>query len=184
MEVYPVDQERWGDLVELFGPSGGTRGCWCMARRLPSAQVARNGSAENRAALEGFVRAGMPVGLIGYVDARPAGWCAVAPRTEYYAIMHSRVLPIDEPDDDEIWAINCLFVKSGYRGRGLTLPMVEAAVEYARAEGARIVEAYPVKTMPGDPGRGVLTTFLDAGFTTYAEHRTQARRNAVVRRTL
>ncbi|MGW6199926.1 GNAT family N-acetyltransferase [Kribbella sp. NPDC055110] len=184
VEAYPVDQARWEDLVELLGPSGGTRGCWCMARRLPASIVAANGSAENRAALEGFVDAGEPVGLIGYVEDRPAIWCAVAPRTAYYAILHSRTLPIDEPDDDTIWAINCLFVKSGYRGRGLTSPMVDAAVEYARSSGARIVEAYPVKAMPGDPGRGVLSTFLAAGFTTYAEHRTTAKRNIVVRRTL
>jgi GNAT superfamily N-acetyltransferase len=184
MEVHTVDQARWDDLVELFGPSGGTRGCWCMARRLPSREVARNGSAENRAALESFVQAGVPVGLIGYVDQRPAAWCAVAPRPEYHAIIHSRTLPIDDPADDTIWAVNCLFVKAGYRGRGLTLPMIEAAVEYARSLGARLIEAYPVKTMPGDPGRGVLTTFLDAGFTPYAEPRTQAKRNVVVRRTL
>ncbi|MEU8221467.1 GNAT family N-acetyltransferase [Kribbella sp. NPDC048915] len=179
-----VDQERWDDLVELFGPSGGTRGCWCMARRLPSAQVATNGNAENRAALEALVRAGSPVGLIGYVDERPALWCAIAPRTEYYAIVHSRALPIDDPDDETIWAINCLFVKSGYRRRGLTTPMIDAAVDYARDSGARIVEAYPVKSMPGDPGRGVLSTFLGAGFTPYAEARTTAKRNVIVRRAL
>lgn len=182
--VQAVDQRRWEDLVELFGPSGGTRGCWCMARRLPSSVVAVNGSAENRAAMEGFVRAGEPVGLIGYVDERPAAWCAVAPRTEYYAIVHSRVLPIDEPEDESIWAINCLFVQSGYRGRGTTLPMVEAAVEYARSSGARVVEAYPVKALPGDPGRGMLSTFLAAGFTVYGEERTKAKRNVVVRRSL
>jgi GNAT superfamily N-acetyltransferase len=184
MRAHPVDQARWDDLVELFGPSGGTRGCWCMARRLPASAVATNKSAENRAALQGFVQAGAPVGLIGYVDERPAVWCAVAPRTEYAAIVRSRTLPIDEPDDDTIWAINCLFVKSGYRGQGLTSPMIDAAVEYARSSGARIVEAYPVKTMPGDPGRGVLSTFLAAGFTPYAESRTTAKRNTVVRRTL
>jgi len=155
-----------------------------MARRLPSSEVAANGSAENRAALEGFVRAGTPVGLIGYADGRPAAWCAVAPRTEYYAIVHSRTLPIDDPDDESIWAINCLFVKSGYRGRGLTLPMIEAAVEHARDSGARVVEAYPVKSMPGDPGRGVLSTFLAAGFSAYGEERTRAKRNVVVRRCL
>jgi GNAT superfamily N-acetyltransferase len=184
MEAHPVDRTRWNDLVEMFGPSGGTRGCWCMARRLPAATVATNGSAENRAALEGFVDAGIPVGVIGYVAGRPAAWCAVAPRTEYAAIVRSRTLPIDEPGDDSIWAINCLFVKAGYRGQGLTAPMIDAAVDYARNAGARIVEAYPVKTMPGDPGRGVLSTFLAAGFTPYAEARTTAKRNVVVRRVL
>lgn len=179
-----VDQAVWDDLVELFGPSGGTRGCWCMARRLPAAIVTANGSAENRSALEGFVRSGAPVGVIGHVDDRPAAWCAVAPRTEYSAIVRSRTLPIDDPGDESIWAINCLFVKRGYRGQGLTLPMIEAAVEYARGSGARIVEAYPVKTMPGDPGRGVLSTFRTAGFTPYAEDRTTAKRNVIVRRDL
>jgi predicted GNAT family acetyltransferase len=72
-------------------------------------------------------------------------------------------------------------VKSGYRGRGMTMPMIEAAVQYARGAGARIVEAYPIKAMPGDPGRGVLSTFLAAGFTVYAEERTRAKRNVVVR---
>lgn len=154
-----------------------------MARRLPAATVATNGSAENRAALQGFIAAGLPVGVIGYVEERPAAWCAVAPRTEYAAIVRSRTLPIDDAGDDSIWAINCLFVKSGYRGQGLTAPMIDAAVDYARSGGARIVEAYPVKTMPGDPGRGVLSTFLAAGFTPYAESRTTAKRNVAVRRT-
>ncbi|MFF0265531.1 GNAT family N-acetyltransferase [Kribbella sp. NPDC004536] len=179
-----ADHARWDDLLELFGASGGTRGCWCMARRLPAATVAANGNAENRAALGEFLRAGEPVGVIGYVGDRPAAWCAVAPRPSYYAIVHSRTLPIDEPDDPSVWAINCLFVKRGYRGQGLTLPMIEAAVEYARTAGARLVEAYPVKTLPGDPGRGVLSTFLTAGFTPYAEHCTSAKRNIVVRRPL
>jgi GNAT superfamily N-acetyltransferase len=155
-----------------------------MARRLPGSEVAVNGGAENRAALEGLVRMGKPVGLIGSVDERPVAWCAVAPRTEYYAIVHSRTLPIDEPDDESVWAINCLFVKRGYRGRGMTLPMIEAAVDYVRSSGARLVEAYPVKAMPGDPGRGVLSTFLAAGFTVYGEERTRAKRNVVVRRSL
>jgi hypothetical protein len=38
--------------------------------------------------------------------------------------------------------------------------------------------------MPGDPGRGVLSTFLAAGFTRYGEDRTSAKRNVVVRRAL
>ncbi|GAA1134413.1 hypothetical protein GCM10009630_35950 [Kribbella jejuensis] len=155
-----------------------------MARRLPATTVAKNGNAENRAALHELVQAGDRVGLIGYVEDHPAAWCAVAPRPEYYAIMHSRTLPIDDPDDTSIWAINCLFVKTGYRGQGLTLPMIEAAVDYAANAGARIIEAYPVKTLPGDPGRGVLSTFLAAGFTPYAENRTTAKRNIVVRRSL
>ncbi|MER7251816.1 hypothetical protein [Kribbella sp. NPDC000426] len=139
MDVHPVDQARWDDLVELFGPSGATRGCWCMARRLPPREF--GGSDENRAALEGFVQAGMPVGLIGYVDGRPAAWCAVAPRPEYYAIVHSRTLPIDDPDDDTIWAVNCLFVKRGYRGRARRRGL--SGEDDAGRSGARRAEHIP-----------------------------------------
>jgi len=28
--IHPVTPERWADLEELFGPSGGYGGCWCM----------------------------------------------------------------------------------------------------------------------------------------------------------
>jgi GNAT superfamily N-acetyltransferase len=184
MAIHPVDHARWDDLTELFGPSGGSRGCWCMARRLPSKVLATNTSADNRAALERLVRENVPVGLIGYLDERPAAWCAVAPRPEYYAVVHSRTLPVDDPDDGSIWAINCLFVKSGYRRQGLTLPMIEAAIEYAGRSGARMVEAYPVQTPPGDLGRGLLSTFLAAGFSVYGKERTTSRRNVVVRRSL
>lgn len=182
--IHPVEDSRWHDVTEVFGPSGGSRGCWCMARRLPLPERLTNGGAENRAALQSLVRAGTPVGILGYVDGRPAAWCAVAPRSEYHAITSSRTLPIDDPDDPSIWAVNCLFVKGGYRHRGLTLPMIEAATEYARTSGARIVEAYPVRTPPGDLGRGLLSTFLAAGFTVHGAERTTSKRNVVVRRTV
>lgn len=182
--IHPVDPSRWDDLTEVFGPSGGSRGCWCMARRLPTAQVDANSSGENREALAGLVREGTPVGLIGYLDGHPAAWCSVSPRPQYYAILRSRTLPIDEPDDESIWAVNCLFVKSGYRKQGMTLPMIEAAVEYARSSDARIIEAYPIQNPPGDISRGFLSTFLAAGFIIYGKDRTTSKRNVLVRRNL
>jgi GNAT superfamily N-acetyltransferase len=182
--IHPVDATRWADLAELFGPNGATRGCWCMARRLSAKERDANGNAENRAALKQLIDDGEPVGVIGYLADDPVAWCAVAPRPAYEPIVGSRTLPIDEPDDATIWAVNCLFVKGGHRRQGLTLPMVEAAVDYAHASGARIVEAYPVEVLPGDTSRGSLRTFLDAGFTVYARDRTTSKRHVVVRRTL
>ncbi|MGH3491026.1 MAG: hypothetical protein ACRDP8_24320 [Actinopolymorphaceae bacterium] len=142
------------------------------------------GNAENRAAMKELVDNGMPVGVLGYLLDDPVAWCAVAPRAAYESIVRSRTLPIDDPGDETIWAVNCLFIRAGFRQRGLTLPMVEAAVEYARQSGARIVEAYPVEILPGDTSRGTLGTFLDAGFSVYAKDRTTSKRNVVVGRTL
>lgn len=182
--IRPVDRSRWHDLTELFGPSGALRGCWCMARRLPAKEFQANNSAENRAALESLVHEGEPVGLIGYLDDDPVTWCAVAPRPAYQPIVRSKSFPIDEPDDETIWAISCLFTKAGYRKQHLSEPMIEAAVEHACASGARIVEAYPVEGTIGDVSRGMLSTFVRAGFSVYAKDRTTSRRNVVVRRRL
>ena len=182
ISIHPVDSSRWRDLTELFGPSGIMRGCWCMARRLSATEFEANGTVENRAELEKLVREGNPVGLIGYVADNPVTWCAVAPRSAYKPILRSRSLPIDQPDDGTIWAISCLFTKRGYRKQRLTLPMIEAAVDYARTSGAHIVEAYPVGGTIGDVSRGVLSTFVEAKFSIYERNRTTSKRNVVVRR--
>lgn len=42
----------------------------------------------------------------------------------------------EDRDDDTVWAIACLIVRKGHRGRRLTYPLVAAAVEHARARGA------------------------------------------------
>ena len=184
LEARPVDTERWDDVVALFGPSGIARGCWCMARRLPSSEFQANGTTGNRSALERLIRDREPVGLLFYTDGAPIAWCAVAPRSAHGPILRSTTLPIDDPEDPSIWAVTCLFVKPGRRRQGLTLSMVQEAVGYAAASGARIVEAYPAHSMPADPSRGTLNVFLQAGFEVHAKERTTAKRNVVVRHRL
>jgi GNAT superfamily N-acetyltransferase len=67
-----------------------------------------------------------------------------------------------------LWVGGVLFVARQYRARGLMVPLLTAAVEYARARGAKIVEGYPVDPMErltGDRGyTGVLSAFRKAGF--------------------
>lgn len=52
------------------------------------------------------------------------------------------------PDQDEaetgVWSVTCFFVRRDHRGCNLTGKLLEAAVDYARAHGARTLEAYPV----------------------------------------
>lgn len=181
-EIRAVDRTCWDDVTTLFGPNGISRGCWCMARRLSAKEYGSN--AENRAALRDVVDRGEPVGLIGYLAGDPVAWCSVAPRPAFQPIVRSRAFPIDDPDDDTIWSVNCIFVKAGYRKNGYTTPIIEAAVDYAARNGARIVEAYPAETMPGDISRGLLSMFLDADFAIYERDRTTSKRHVVVRRTI
>jgi GNAT superfamily N-acetyltransferase len=68
-------------------------------------------------------------------------------------------------DDAPVWSVVCFFIDRRVRRQGLTLGLLKAAVEYARSQGAEIVEGYPV-----EPGSRLYTymgspsTFRRAGF--------------------
>jgi GNAT superfamily N-acetyltransferase len=46
--------------------------------------------------------------------------------------------------------VTCILVRAGFRGRGVAYPLAAAAVEHARARGARALEAYPYRTEVGE----------------------------------
>ena len=66
-------------------------------------------------------------------------------------------------DEQPVWSIVCFFISKPYRGEGLSGRLVEAAIVYARQNGAKIVEAYPYNTishcLPPERYMGVLSTF-------------------------
>jgi GNAT superfamily N-acetyltransferase len=143
IETHPFTLARWSDLAALFGKNGACGGCWCMWYRLPLAQWKAQKGARNRRALHALARAGRPLGVLAYVDGRVAGWCAVAPRADYPRLAGSRVLrPVD---DQPVWSVTCFFVAREFRRRGLTVKLLAAAAEFARARGATILEGYPTE---------------------------------------
>jgi GNAT superfamily N-acetyltransferase len=46
--------------------------------------------------------------------------------------------------------VTCVFVRAGYRKRGIAYALAEGAVAHARARGARALEAYPMRTEAGE----------------------------------
>jgi ribosomal protein S18 acetylase RimI-like enzyme len=52
-------------------------------------------------------------------------------------------------DDKPVWSIVCSFVGRDFRGRGVQRRLLSAAIDFAREEGVRTLEAYPVDK----PGR-------------------------------
>jgi GNAT superfamily N-acetyltransferase len=101
----------------------------------------------------------MPIGLLAYLDGRPAGWCSVGPRVTY--------LPLGGATDDgaNVWSIVCFFVQSSARRQGISTGLLRSALDMAAAHGATVVEGYPVD--PDSPSyrfMGQRSTFLQAGF--------------------
>ncbi len=96
----------------------------------------------NRAGLKALVDSGRPPGLIGYRGEVPVGWVSIGPREEYARLARSPVMKA--VDDRPVWSIVCFVVPSEHRGQGVAQALLAAAVDYARKQGATLVEAYPV----------------------------------------
>jgi GNAT superfamily N-acetyltransferase len=148
MKVEPLTPERWADLETVFGSKGCSiaRGCWCMFYRVSGAQPVPDGmtrAESNRRKLKSLVRRGVVPGLIGYRDGVPVGWVSLGPREEYRKLERSSVMkPVD---DQRVWSIICFVVPAPYRGQGVASELLEGAVAYAKKQGAKLLEAYPVE---------------------------------------
>jgi len=156
---HEVNASRWSDFERLFESRGGPKACWCMVWRSTPDEAKHKDGVSRKAAIASRVSAGVPIGLLGYVDGEPVAWCSVAPRSTY------RRLVDDDSSDEGIWSIACFFVVRRLRGQGITHRIINAAIEHARAHGARIVEAYPVD--PNSPSyrfMGFVPVFEQAGF--------------------
>jgi GNAT superfamily N-acetyltransferase len=149
---YPEDHEpvidvrpatgRFDDFQTVLGISNREVGaCWCMSYR-----DARLGSADRAAYMEKECSREPGPGVLLYVDHEPAGWCSIAPRETYRRLLHSRTIPILDPVD--AWVAVCFVIRSGYRRHGLMRPLLDGAVAHAQANGAAVVEGYPVDTGP------------------------------------
>lgn len=143
MEVRPLTPETWDDFEAVMGPRGGDAGCWCMFNRQTSREFDARRGEENHEAMRALVDAGEVPGLIGYRNGRPVGWVAVQPRRVYGRLGRS---PVARPiDDRDAWAITCFVVPREHRGSGVATALIEAACAYAEAQGAEVMEGYPVE---------------------------------------
>lgn len=181
LEVFPLTEERWPDLVALFGPNGAYGNCWCMWWRLSSAEFGRLSGEQKRQALQKIVAKSDVPGILAYHAGQVVGWCSVAPREQFGRLERSPVLK--RVDDLPVWSVVCFFVTKPYRRRGVMVSLLQAAVAYAKQQGAQVVEGYPVDSDEGqhDPGEiftGLREVFHQAGF---VEARPPAGRRVIMR---
>jgi GNAT superfamily N-acetyltransferase len=163
MTSHPLTAERFADMRELFGGRGVARRCFCMYWRRPDGGF--GDERDNRDRFADRVGKGRPPGLLGYIAGRPVGWVQVGPRDEFPTVERSRLFkPVDGV---EPWTINCFVVAPGHRRKGIATGLAQAAVEFARREGAQVIEAYPVdgyRSSSADYYTGTLGMFEPQGF--------------------
>ncbi len=162
--VNPLTFERWKDLESLFGPHDASGGCWCMWWRFKRSEFKELRGEGNKKAMKGLVESGVVPGLIAYIDEIPVAWCSIAPRGDFPVLDRSPVLK--RVDDTPVWSITCFFIAERFRNIGMTEHMIKSAVEYAKNNGAAVVEAYPVdkKKFSAAAFTGFESTFLKLGF--------------------
>jgi GNAT superfamily N-acetyltransferase len=195
LTIVPANQASWADLQAIFGTSGYPGRCNCQHYK-SEAFIWSMSDAECRRRLREQTNCDDPsapstTGLVAYLPPaghdsagrEPVGWVAVEPRTEYPRLSKVRTVwsgRQEDKTDDSVWAVTCFTTRRGYRKRGITYALAAATIDYARKNGARALEAYPMITQPGkeitwtDLHVGSRQVFADAGFTEV--HRPSPRR--------
>ena len=111
----------------------GSRGCrppgdgmtsrrsWCRASQAAADRCVAYGTRASTCPAVSDVRALCESepgpGVLAYVDGEVAGWCSVAPKSTYRALVNSRTIP--HLQDEGAWSVVCFVVRPGFRRRGL-----------------------------------------------------------------
>jgi GNAT superfamily N-acetyltransferase len=185
--IVPADEERFEDLLTVFGTRGPASRCYCQRYKLRPREAFAKFPAEERASRlrEQTCSGEGTTGLIAYLAGEPVGWCAVEPRTAYEGLVRNNRVPWESREenkaDGSVWAVTCLFVRAGFRRQGISYALARAAVEFARERGARALEGYPMtakNALLEELHVGTEGAFAAAGFTEVSRPTT---RRAVMR---
>jgi GNAT superfamily N-acetyltransferase len=163
--IHPATPGRWRDVETVLRDCADAGRCWCAYWYLPNRDFKAGWGEGNRHVLRDRVEAGLQPGVLAYHDGGPVGWAGIAPRTDFDRLRRSK--PLAPVDDRPAWALNCFVVRRAWRRRGLMRPLLRGALAHALAQGAIVVEAYPVDARPAshwDLFLGSPAAFREAGF--------------------
>jgi GNAT superfamily N-acetyltransferase len=170
MEVRPATV--FEDVRALVGPRNPSSNvCWCLSYRIPSKQNRQLRGPARGELVKQLCAADPPPGVLAYDGDEPVGWAAVAPRADT-TFASNRKIP--QLDDLPVWSLWCIRVRPGHRGKGISHALIAGAVDFARARGAPVIEAYPLDNGGAKVDltmayAGIRKNFEAAGFTHAAD---------------
>jgi hypothetical protein len=133
--------------------------------------ASRSSDEDKKASLKSYIDRKIPVGLLGYSGKEAIAWCSIGPRESF------RKLSGDDSLKD-VWSLVCFYIKKEFRHRNIISNLIGAALKYAKRNGAKHVEGYPVD--PSSPSyrfMGFKPTFEKSGFN--FSHKAGRRRNVM-----
>ncbi len=160
-----VEASSWPEFERLFSSRGAPHYCWCLVHRATPEEARQRDRITFKTGIARRIQQGEPVGLLAFDGDDPIGWCSIAPRPTFPRLKTASVTGAADASDASVWSLTCFFVPRRLRGRGLAARLLEAAIDRARTQGARAVEAYPVD--PESPSYrygGLRPMFSAAGF--------------------
>ncbi|MGC5027603.1 GNAT family N-acetyltransferase [Tsukamurella sp. DT100] len=141
IEVRPASV--FEDVAAVLGPKKQTSSnCFCLSYRIGSKENQALRGPDRFERVRGLCAEDPPPGVLAYDGADPVGWAAIHPRADTSFATNRRIPQVDGHEDP--WSLWCVRVRPGHRKQGISHELVAGAVEFARARGARVVEAYPV----------------------------------------
>ncbi len=150
LTIRPLTAARVDDVKTVTRGTWGAT-CWDLHPRYTAAQQRELGitlgspgaiERNRREALAKLARRRKnSAGLVAYEGKEPVGFISLGPRSDFSRVANSKATP--PVDDVAAWVVPCITVRRGYRGKGVAVAMIRAAVEYAGKRGAPAVEAHP-----------------------------------------
>jgi GNAT superfamily N-acetyltransferase len=165
----PVTMETLRDFDAFRHEHPAMENCSCMRWRMHALVFTCMNGRRRGIAFDALVQRGTPVGILAYHEGTPVGWCSIGPRNSLTGVKGNPPPPGVEVS--RTWAVTCFFVDPRLRRQGVSVRLLQAAVEYARSEGAKVVEGYPIESRKNPhSSMGALTTFRRAGFLDVTPH--------------
>src|SRR6476659_6910191 len=141
-DVRPATLARFDDVATMLAPTNpASTVCWCLSHRLDSRTSRALVGPQRGEYVKELCRRPVSPGVLAYDGDEVVGWADVAPRA---GLPFARSAKIPHVDDLPVWSIWCIRVRPGHRKRGIAVPLLEGAADYARAQGAPAIEGYPV----------------------------------------
>lgn len=156
--LHPLTSEREEDFIRYFEGIAFTdhtewSACYCLESHLSAEEneamdITGDPSPRREKARE-LIRHGIMNGFLAYDGEKVVGWCNAEALCGYRPLCALLGLNPAGEEAASTFALYCMEIAPGYRGRGIASQMLKKAVDTARERGFRQVMAFP---------------FVDAGF--------------------